>query len=171
MTEDALTKFRQQNKSTPSGPTGRPVASSHPPAGPALPGQEAYEAYEAFGNEVRATTIELRCHDTGLAYFLPYAHMGAIIFDFRTGGQLYFTGAGYGVTIKGRGLRRIVTSMRLHACAMIQDHNPAVHALPQPEDPDATFVDSLEVETLRPGKPEKPSEEREVAGSMPKKTA
>ena len=79
--------------------------------------------------------------------------MGAITFNFRSGGEVLFTGAGHAVTITGRNLSDIVLALRLHTCNFIQDFSSTHHIEPQPVDPKAPFVESIAIEILRPPKP------------------
>jgi len=118
------------------------------------------QAYEAFDNKVRAMNVEVRCHDTGLSYSIPYAHMSSVVFEFLTGKRLEFSGGGLRVNIKGRNLRDVLLALNLHCCSFIQDFHPAHHVLPQPIDPEAPFVESIEVEPLRPARPPEPARER-----------
>ena len=77
---DPLAMFRK--KLRPQAPT----ASARPPSEPAPDADaDGPEAYEAFDNKVRPVCVELRCNRTGLSHSVPYAHLGAITFNFRTG--------------------------------------------------------------------------------------
>lgn len=149
MADDILSKFTGRLRQSPA-----PAPASHAVAPPALVvnhaahGRQAYEAYEPFINEVRATNVEIICHRVGLSYFVPYAHMGVIVFRFRAGDQIFFTGGGYAVEITGRNLRAIVLALRLHTCGTIQDFDPNIFILPQPVDATAPFVESVRVEVL-----------------------
>ena len=144
MSDDPLTKF--------TGKLGSksPTASAKPPSARERTREveeEGREAYEAFDNKVRPVCLEIRVHRTGLSHSIQYAHMGAITFNFRTGGELFFTGCGLAVTIKGRNLSDIARAIRLHTCAIIQDQSP--DHLPQPADSEASWVESITVEVLR----------------------
>jgi hypothetical protein len=146
MADDPLTKF--------AGKLGlkQPTASSKPPSSPdRLAEMEAVgrEAYEAFDNKVRPVCLELRCNRTGLSYSLPYAHLGAIVFNFRTGGEMLFTGCGLAVTIKGRNLGEIARALRLHTCAIVEDYSPEHAIQPQPVDAKAPFIESITVDVPR----------------------
>ncbi len=58
------------------------------------------------------------------------------------------------MVIKGRNLGRLMLAPALKSCATIQDFNGGKFMLPQPEDPEAPFVESISVEILRgDGKP------------------
>jgi hypothetical protein len=144
MAEDALSKFK--------GLFGGPKPAPAPPAtfsGPPDPGtRHAYEAYEAFENEVRPSSVEIRCHSSGLSYFFDYGQIEVPIFNFRTEREIIFTGCGYAVTIRGRNLRPIMMALRLRVCGTIQEFSEAVCVLPQPIDPKAAFVESISVEVL-----------------------
>jgi hypothetical protein len=145
MSDDIISKF--------TGRHGKPPAAGAKPAlvvNHEVPGREAYEAYEAFANEVRATSVEIRCHRSGISYFMQYARMGVITFNFRKGDQIFFTCDGYAVMITGRNLRAIVMALRLHTCGSIQDFNPDAFVEAEPVDPTAPFVDTITVEILRP---------------------
>ena len=152
MTEDLLSKFTGKVKAkvsgapTPQQPTP-PVDMGDRHGG--AHGRQPYEAYEPFENEVRTTNVEIRCYSSGLSYFIPYAHMGVIVFNFRTGAEIFFTGGGYAVTIKGRNLRALMMALRLHTCGTIQDFSPEAFVLPQPVDHNAPFIESISVEVLR----------------------
>jgi hypothetical protein len=153
--DDLLSKFTGKFGSKPSA---KPTATSTPPPDwnvePGVHGRQAYEAYTPFENEVRTTNVEIRCYRSGLSYFIPYAHMGVVVFNFRTGAEIYFAGGGYAVTIKGRNLRTLMMALRLHTCGTIQDFRADAFVLPQPEDPEAPFVESISVEVLTgPSKP------------------
>ena len=147
--DDFLTKFKEAFKgktaaSPPSQPTLPPeLTRKTPPAA-----RKAYEAYEALENEVRTSNVEIRCHRTGLAYYFDYAHITVPVFTFATGEGIYFTGGGYGVVIKGRALGRTMLALRMKSCSAIQDFNPEKHILPEPLDPEASFVESISVELL-----------------------
>ena len=149
MADDILSKFT--SKFRPS-PATSPVPVVTP--APALVvnhdvgRRQGYEAYTAFENEVRTTNVELRCCRSGLSYFIPYAHIGVVVFNFRTGSEISFTGGGFAVEIEGRNLRAIVMALRLHTCGTIQDFHPDMFVLPQPVDPTAPFVENISVEVL-----------------------
>jgi hypothetical protein len=145
MSDDIISKF--------TGRHGKPPASGAKPAlvvNHEVPGREAYEAYEAFSNEVRATSVEIRCHRSEISYFMQYARMGVITFHFRKGDRIFFTCDGHAVMIVGRNLRAIVMALRLHTCGSVQDFSPDTHIQPEPVDPTAPFVESISVEILRP---------------------
>jgi hypothetical protein len=159
MSDDPLTKF--------TGKLGSksPTASSKPPSSPERAREmddEGREAYDAQGHKVRPVCIELRCHGSGLSHSIPYAHLGVITFNFRTGGELFFTGSGVAVTIKGRNLQEIARAIRLHVCDYIQDHSPEEARHGPPSDPQAAFVESIKVEVLR-GPPTAKAKEAESA--------
>jgi hypothetical protein len=142
--DDPLTKFTGKMGSK------SPTASAKPPSArePTRDLQDGgREAYEAFDNKVRPVCLEVRCWRSGLSHSIPYAHMGVITFNFRTGAELFFTGSGVAVTVKGRNLSEIARAIRLHTCAIIQDQSP--DHLPQAADSDAAFVESISVEVLR----------------------
>jgi hypothetical protein len=159
MADDALTRFA--GKLIGWGSSSSATPPPEPAPSPDLEARTAYEAYEPFENEVRTTNVEIRCHASGFSYFIPYAHLGVIVFNFRTGARLFLTGGGYAVTIRGRNLRAIVMALRLHSCATIQDFTPDVFILPQPQDPAAPFVESIAVEVLTAAKPTPPPENKE----------
>jgi len=146
MGDDPLSRFTNRIR-----PQAQPSASppAKPPSAPArVVSRDARQPYEAFENQVRTPTVEIRCFSTGLSYSLPYAHIGAIVFEFMTGRKLMFTGCGHAVTINGRNLRPIVLALNLHTCGYIQDFHPEAFILPQPEDPAAPFVESIKVDVL-----------------------
>jgi hypothetical protein len=146
MSDDPLTKFTGKFR------TKSPTASAKPPSGQERSSdveEESPEAYEAQKNKVRPVCLEIRCHRTGLSHSIPYAHLGAITFNFRTGAELFFTGCGLAVTIKGPNLGEIARAIRLHTCAIVQDHDPNTAVRHHPIDPDAPFVESITVEVLR----------------------
>jgi hypothetical protein len=153
--DDALSRFRHivSPKKATAPEAGRPQGLSDRSAARNPEGSSTYEAYEPFENEVRTTNVEIRCHRTGLSYFMQYAHMSAIVFNFREEDAIFFTGDGYAVTIRGRHLRAVVMALRLHTCGTIQDFDPDLHVDAQPLDPNAACVESIEVEVLRPQKP------------------
>jgi hypothetical protein len=146
MNDDPWSKFtgRHTGKSPAAAP--RPaLVVDHEPQGP-----QAYEAfYAAFENQVRTENVEIRCHSSGLSYFFEYTQITVPVFNFRTGGEIMFTGGGYAVTIKGRNLGHIIRALRLKSCTTIQDFNSGAHIMPEPIDPDASFVESITVEALR----------------------
>jgi hypothetical protein len=152
--DDALTRFRSlvNPKKTSAPEADMPPASASPTAARHAEGRR-YDAYEPFENEVRTTTVEIRCHSSGLSYFMQYAHMSAFLFNFREENGIFFTGDGYAVTIVGRNLRPVMMALRLHTCGTIQDFNPAHHIEPLPVDPNGPFIESITVEVLRPQKP------------------
>jgi hypothetical protein len=142
MAEDPLTKFARKFGSK------SPTASAKPPSSAErVSDMEADERenHEAFDNKVRPVCLELRCHRSGLSYSIPYAHLGAIIFDFRTGRNLMFTGCGLTVKIKGQALGEIARAIRLHTCAIIQD---CPEGSTSPVDPNASFVESVTVKVM-----------------------
>lgn len=148
MADDPLSRFTSKFRKAP--PAVVPAAAPPPSlvVNHGTGGREAYEAYEPFENEVRTSSVELRCCRSGLSYFIPYAHLGVVVYNFRTGKDIFFTGGGYAVTIAGRNLRAIVMALRLHTCGTIQDFHPDIFAQPQPEDPLAPFVEAITVEVL-----------------------
>ena len=155
MSDDPLIRFtaklRPASQAAPAAPK-----STLPPGllvEHSTQGRQAYEAYEAFENEVRTTSVEIRCHRTGLSYVIQYAQMSAIVFNFRTGAEMFFSGGGFGVTIQGRNLRQMLMALRLHTCGTIQDFHADAFVLPEPVDPQAPFVENLTVEVLHPGRP------------------
>ena len=92
MSDDPLTRFTSKHRSKPESasipqPTLPPTIVHHE-----VDGRQAYEAYEPFENEVRTTSVELRCNRSGLSYFVQYAHMSPIVFNFRSGGEIFFSG-------------------------------------------------------------------------------
>jgi hypothetical protein len=153
MADDPLTKFARKFGAK------SPTASSKPPSSAErVPDTDADDRdnYEAFDNKVRPVCLEIRCNRSGLSYSLPYGHMGAIIFDFRTGRNLMFTGCGLTVKIKGQALGEIARAIRLHTCALIQD---CPEGSMSPVDPNASFVESVTVEVMRSPAPAKASED------------
>lgn len=146
--DDPLAVFRA--KLHPQSPTASAQHPSEPRAG-AEP--EDHEAYEPFSNKVRPVCVELRCHRTGLAHFVPYAHLGAITFNFRTGRDLYFTGCGLAVTIRGRNLGEVARALQLHSAHLIQDFDPSAGSR-SPADPNAAFVEVIQVEVLGAPRPQ-----------------
>jgi hypothetical protein len=159
MSDDPLTRFTSKLRQTPPGAADKPTLPPEVAARQSPQGRPAYEAYEAFENEVRTTSVEIRCNHTGLSYFIQYGHMSALVYNFRSGAELLFTGGGFGVTIKGRNLRLIVMALRLHTCGSIQDFHPEMFLRPEPVDPSAPFVESITVEVLRGPGPKKPGED------------
>jgi len=153
MADDPLQTFRNMV------PSRTPAAAAKPVPAPALvvnhdaDGRQPYEAYEAFDNQVRSTNVELRVHRTGLSHFIAYAHISGLTFNFATGGEISFIGDGNSVIIKGRSLRAIIIAINMHTCGMIQDFNHQKFVQPEPVDPAAPFVESIEVEVLRPTRP------------------
>jgi len=152
MADDPLSQFTNRLRAKPEAPASKPAAarSAQPPS-LVVNHQvsDARQAYEAFDNKVRAMNIEIRCFRTGMSYSLPYAHLGGIIFNFRTGGELMFPACAYAITIKGRNLRDILMAINLHTCGFIQDFNPEYFILPEPVDHTAPFVESIIVEVLK----------------------
>ena len=152
MADDPLSRFTQRVR-----PQLQPAVSAQakPQAAALVVNHDNHgrQPYEAFDNQVRAMNVEVRCMRTGLSYSIWYSQMGGIVFNFRTGGELMFTGCGYAVTIKGRNLRHILMALNLHTCGYIQDFHPDAFILPQPEDPAAPFVESIEVEVLNSRNP------------------
>lgn len=156
MGDDPLTRFTSRLR-----PQTAAAAAPKPQPAPALVVDHhtgGRQAYEAFENQVRSMNVEVRCFRSGLSYSIPYAHLGAIVFNFRTGGELMFTGCGYAVTIKGRNLRDILLALNLHTCGFIQEFHPDAFVIPQPEDSTAAFVESIEVEVLHSPKPRRENE-------------
>lgn len=149
--DKTMTKYRTMLRPTPEADTPRGNVSQA--AACKTEGGPRYQAYEAFENEVRTTSVEMRCHRSGLSYFMQYAHMSAIVFNFRQENEIFFTGDGYAVTIVGRRLRPVVLALRLHTCGTIEDFNPDLHVDAQPLDPKAPLVECITVEVLRPQKP------------------
>jgi hypothetical protein len=143
MADDPLSRF--------TGKFGgkQPTASTRPPSAAARPTPDTDDAqgYEAFDNKVRPVCLEIRCHRSGWSYSLPYAHMGAVVFNFRTGKELSFTGSGLGVTIEGWNLGHIALALRLHSCSLLADHDPQDGMRPLPGDP-AAFIERIRVEVL-----------------------
>jgi len=152
MADDPLSKFTQKFRMK------SPTASSKPPSSAervADVEDNDRENYEAFDNKVRPVCLEIRCHRSGLSYSIPYAHMGALIFNFRTGRELIFTGCGLTVTIKGRNLREIARAISLHTCDFIQD---CPEGSTGPVD-NASFVESIRVDVAtRQGAPREADE-------------
>src|SRR5580698_4869355 len=146
MADDTLSRFIM-GKVRPQSPP-EPASKPLPPELVVHHSLNGREAYEAFDNKIRAMNVEVRCHRSGISYSLPYAHLGGIIFNFRTGNQLMFTACGYAVTIKGRNLRDILLALNLHTCGFIQDFDPQMFVLPEPVDPKAAFVEMIIVEVL-----------------------
>jgi hypothetical protein len=144
MSDDPLSRFT--GKKAPSASAKPPSASAQPPSS-AL--HSDHEDYEAFNNKVRPVCIEIRCHRTGLSYSIPYAHLGAIVFNFRTGKELLFTGCGLAVKVEGWSLGEIARALRLHTCAVIEDHSTDHAAAPRPADPNAAFIEKITVEVPR----------------------
>ncbi len=159
MADDPLTRFT--NKFRPKQPQAAVPSPTLPPSltRHEADGRAAYEAYEPFENEIRTTNVELRCHRSGLSYFMQYAHMGVILFDFRSGGRIFFTGGGYAVTIIGKRLRPVMIALRLNTCGTIQEFDPDAFIQAQPDDPAAPFIERIDVEVLRPA-PKKADESR-----------
>jgi hypothetical protein len=126
---------------------GAPTASAKPPARQpeAASDADTEDDYYAFNNKVRPVCVELCCHRTGISYSIPYAHLGALIFNFRTARELSFTGAGLGVTIRGHNLGGIARALRLHCCSRIDDYSPSHSGRPREG---KAFVESLEVKVL-----------------------
>jgi hypothetical protein len=149
--DDALSRFRSLVGAKKPGPAQPPADLKSPAVTPE--GPESYEAYEAFENEIRTTNVEIRCNRSGLSYFVEYAQMSPIVFDFRGAKGIFFSAGGYGFTIKGTVLRPIIRALRLRTCSTIQEFNPDLHIDAQPLDPTAPFVESIEVEVLRPPRP------------------
>ncbi|HTR78520.1 MAG TPA: hypothetical protein VMH39_10430 [Gemmatimonadaceae bacterium] len=153
MADDPLSKFTS---------TFRPSQAPAAPPRPALPPSlvphvpHGREPYEAFANEVRARNVEIRCWRTGLSYSIGYSHMSGIVCEFITGESLMFEGNGYGFKVKGRGLREILLALNLHTCGFIQDFHPDYFLRPEPIDPKAPFVESIEVRVLYPPPPQSP---------------
>jgi hypothetical protein len=137
--DDPLSRFARQFG------TKSPTASAKPPAG----SQDAEEndAYESFNNKIRPTCLEIRCHRSGFSYSVPYAQMGAIIYNFRTRGTLSFSVCGLGVIVEGRNLGDIALALRMHTCALIEDFDPQ-DARPEPRDPSPAFIKSISVQVL-----------------------
>jgi hypothetical protein len=131
-----------------------PTASSQP-SFPSSPEDQPEPSQKAFDNKVRPICLQIRCHGRGFSYAIPYSHLGAIIFNFRTGGQLSFTGCGLGVTVCGRNLGDVDLALRMHACALIEDNRP------EPRDPHAAYIESIRVEVLSASPLAKPAKERE----------
>lgn len=156
MSDDSLKTYASRFRAaTESRPAPAPMPTLPPSiAYPHADGRQAYEAYGAFDAQVRATSVEVRCHRTGLSHFFEYAAIGVPVFNFRTGRELFFTGGGYSVTIIGWNLYGIVLAMRLHSCSTIQDFSPDTHILPEPVDRSVPFIESIEVKALRPPKPD-----------------
>src|SRR5882724_5296828 len=106
MSDDPLSRFTSKLwPKPPAAPASKPTLAPARVVNHHLDGREPYEPFE---NIVRAMHLEVRCFRSGISYSLPYSHMGGIIFNFRTGGELMFTACGYAVTIKGRNLRELL---------------------------------------------------------------
>lgn len=149
MSDDLLSKYIDKRAGkAPATASRAELVVDHKPQAPNASG--AYAAYEAFGNEVRAVSVEIRCNRTDFAYFMPYAHMGVVVFNHRTGTEIFFTCGGYAVTILGRHLRGIVLALRLHSCSSIQDFVPEEFVRPEPTADEVPFVDSIVVQVLSP---------------------
>ena len=160
--DDAMSRFRSLvGMKKPPGPA-KPTADFE--SAVRTPEPRPYEAYEAFENEVRTTNVEIRCNKSGLSYFVEYAQMSPIVFDFREAKGIFFSAGGYGFTIKGTSLRAIIMALRLRTCGTIEDFNPDLHVDPQPLDPNAPFVENITVKVLRAqkqGEGAKKKEEKE----------
>jgi hypothetical protein len=153
MTDDTMNRFRSSfgGPKKPPEPV-RPTAAMETLARAAeVPASD--EAYEAFKNKVRTTNVELRCHETGLSYFVEYAQMSPIVFDFRGATGIFFSAGGYGFTILGTNLHAIVRALRLRTCGTIQDFNPHLHVDAEPPAPDTLSVERIIVDILRPQRP------------------
>ena len=145
MNDDAVTKFMSKAKVLPQADSPQPML----PASLVPASADGRAPYEAFGNEVRAQSVEIRCYRTGLSYSIDYAHLGARVFEFLTSEKLSFSGGGFGVVIKGRNLRDLLLAINLHTCGFIQDFHPEHFIMPEPVDPAAAFVESIDIVVLR----------------------
>ena len=145
MEDDPLDKFTSKH---------RPRPESEPTLPPSLVYHDVHggKEYVPFSTKVRAMNVEVRCFSEGLSYSIAYAHMSSIVFEFQTGKRLEFSGGGLRVNIEGRNLGDILLALNLHVCSFIQDYSAAHHALAQPVDPAAPFIESIEVKPLRPAK-------------------
>jgi hypothetical protein len=147
MSDDPLGKFARkfvQPRTAISGPARpsapQPAPDYREPSAPGLP-----QAYEAFEAKDRVLCLEIRCR-SGIHYTIPYAYMRATIFHHRTGAELFFSGAGLAVTIRGRSLHPVAQAIRLHTCDFVQEFDPEEFVIPQPEDRGAPFVEAIAVE-------------------------
>jgi hypothetical protein len=145
MSDDPLTKFTSRAKAQSAGPPQPTLPPSLVP-----PPTNGREPYDAFDNKVRTTSVEIRCHRTGLSYSIDYGQMSTRVFEFLTGENLSFSGGGYGFVIKGRNLKDLLLAINLHTCGFLQDFSAQHFILPEPVDPRAPYIESIEVVVLRP---------------------
>ncbi len=155
MSDDPLTKFTSRAKAQPAGPPQPTLPPSLRPA-PA----DGREPYDAFDNKVRTTSVEIRCHRTGLSYSIDYGQLSSRVFEFLTGEKLSFSGGGYGFVIKGRNLSDLLLAINLHTCGFLQDFHPDHFILPEPVDAKAPYIESIEAVVLRP-QPLPPADKRD----------
>jgi hypothetical protein len=135
------------------------------------PSPDGREPYKAVDNQVRATSVEIRCFRTGISYSVEYAHLSVRVLEFLSGEKLSFTGGGYGVVIKGRNLGDILLALNLHTCGVIQDFHRAYFLPPEPANANAAFIESIEVVVLRPALTptgDKPDAVEMIGGQTPK---
>lgn len=147
--DDPLTAFTKKHA---KGSVPSPSAPPKPTLPPGLVPRatDGRPVYEAFENKVRATSCQIRCHRSEIAHAVQYAHMSTIDFSFVKRDWLAFSADGYGYRIEGRNLGDVFMALDLHTCGFLQDYHPGFFILPEPLDPRAPFITTIEVVALRP---------------------